>query len=54
MVVDLRFEGTYLHRDELVEVASGWIYGGLEDRDDLVGVKISGELVPTSDTQEQA
>ncbi|MFI6512881.1 hypothetical protein ACIBCT_35215 [Streptosporangium sp. NPDC050855] len=54
MIVNLRFEGDYFDPDELVDVASGWIYAGLEDRDNLVGTKITGELLPTSDTEEAA
>jgi len=51
LVVDLRFEGDYYSVDELVDVASDWIYGGLEDRDDLRGVQIAGIVNPGPDAQ---
>ncbi|MGW0064791.1 hypothetical protein ACWDTT_33310 [Streptosporangium sandarakinum] len=47
LVVDLRFEGTYFHPGELVDVATGWIHAGLDDRDNLLGVEISGQLLVT-------
>ncbi|MEV4454488.1 hypothetical protein [Microbispora sp. NPDC049633] len=47
LVVDLRFEGDYYGRDELVKVATRWINSGLDDRSDLDTVKISGTVLPT-------
>lgn len=38
--VQLVFVGDYYDADEVAEVASGWIYGTLDDRDDLQGVTV--------------
>jgi hypothetical protein len=45
LTVDLTFEGDYYDAGELVGVASDWVHAGLEDRDDLRGATVSGEVL---------
>ncbi|MFI6495984.1 hypothetical protein [Nonomuraea typhae] len=52
MVVDLKFVGDYWRPEELVGMSTRWIDSGLDDRDDLVDWKVSGELLPPSISQE--
>lgn len=45
LVVRLTFEGDYYDAAELVDVSSGWIHAGLEDRDNLTGQTITGRVL---------
>lgn len=46
------FEGDYIGADEVVDVTSGWIHAGLEDRDDLRGVVVVGHVLSESPLDE--
>lgn len=47
------FEGSYYGADELVDVATGWIHAGMEDRDDLRGVTVVGHVLSETDMAEE-
>jgi hypothetical protein len=52
LTLRLTFEGSYYEAGELVDVSDGWIRSGLEDRDDLTGVEISGTVVSETEIKE--
>lgn len=37
VLLELTFHGDYIDKDDVESYATGWIDGGLEDRDDLRG-----------------
>ena len=51
LTVEVTFDGTYYDLSEIVSVAEDWIHAGLEDRDDVRGVTITGTAEPLPDAE---
>jgi hypothetical protein len=54
LAVEIIFEGRYYEASEVVDVASDWIRGTLEDRDDCKEWTVTGTMVETELTEETA